>query len=90
MRKKPYPNSEDILKDKRKKVNISFSYPLVTKAYPSSLIIQDNILAQKERELRDQVKRDRDKEIELVIHRLESETTLSREESERAAGNCIK
>lgn len=47
-------------------------------------------MAQKERELRDQVKRERDKEIELVISRLESETTLTRDESERAAENRVK
>jgi 5-azacytidine-induced protein 1 len=47
-------------------------------------------LAQKERELREQVKRDRDKEIELVLSRLESETALTRDESERAADNRVK
>lgn len=40
--------------------------------------------------MREQVKRERDKEIELVISRLESETTLSREEAERTAENRVK
>jgi 5-azacytidine-induced protein 1 len=53
-------------------------------------VFKENVLAQKERELREQVKRDRDKEIELVISRLESETTLTRDESERAAENRVK
>lgn len=47
-------------------------------------------MIQKERELKEQVKRERDKEIELVISRLESESTLTREESDRAAENRIK
>ena len=47
-------------------------------------------MAQKERELREKVKRDRDKEIELVLSRLESETTLTRDEAERAAENRVK
>ena len=46
-------------------------------------------MAQKERELREKVKRDRDKEIELVLSRLESETTLTRDEAERAAENRV-
>ena len=54
------------------------------------IVFKENVLAQKERELREQVKRDRDKEIELVISRLESETTLTRDESERAAENRVK
>ncbi|XP_021358763.1 centrosomal protein of 131 kDa-like [Mizuhopecten yessoensis] len=51
---------------------------------------QDTWSMQKERELRDQVKRDRDKEIEMVISRLEDDATSSREECERAAENKIK
>ena len=51
---------------------------------------QENWVLQKERELKEQVKRERDKEIELVIGRLEAETTLAREEAERAADNRIK
>lgn len=45
---------------------------------------------QKERELKEQVKRERDKEIELLISRLESESALSREEADRTAENRIK
>lgn len=51
---------------------------------------QDTWVMQKERELRDQVKRDRDKEIELVIARLEDDATSSREECERTADNKLK
>ena len=51
---------------------------------------QENWIIQKERELKDQVKRERDKEIELLINRLESESTLGREEADRAAENRIK
>lgn len=47
-------------------------------------------MIQKERELKEQVKRERDKEIELLINRLESESTLAREEIDRAAENRIK
>ncbi|KAJ8318528.1 hypothetical protein KUTeg_003619 [Tegillarca granosa] len=47
-------------------------------------------MLQKERELKEQVRKDRDKEIELVITRLEEDATASREEAERAAENKIK
>lgn len=46
---------------------------------------QEAWLLNRERELREEVRRDRDKEIELVIHRLEADMTHAREESERAA-----
>lgn len=51
---------------------------------------QENWILQKERELKEQVKRERDKEIEVLILRLESESTLAREEADRAAENRIK
>ena len=51
---------------------------------------QENWIIQKERELKDHVKKDRDKEIELLIQRLEAESTTAREEVERAAENRIK
>ncbi len=51
---------------------------------------QENWASQKERELRDKLKRERDKEIELLIAKLETESTLSREECERTAENRIK
>ncbi|XP_046855295.1 centrosomal protein of 131 kDa-like [Xenia sp. Carnegie-2017] len=51
---------------------------------------QDAVLLQKERELKESVRESRDKEIELVIRRLEEETSLARDECERAAENRIK
>ncbi len=51
---------------------------------------QETVLVAKERELREQVRRDRDKEIELVITRLEDDAALSRDEAERAAENRVK
>jgi len=44
----------------------------------------------KERELKEQVKKERDKEIELVIQRLEEDNQTAREECERVADNRIK
>ena len=51
---------------------------------------QETWLVTKERELKEQVRRDRDKEIDLVIHRLEEDNTSAREECERVAQNRIK
>ena len=51
---------------------------------------QDNWSIQKEREIKDQLKRERDKEIEALIMRLETEATLAREEADRTAENRIK
>ncbi|XP_061197331.1 centrosomal protein of 131 kDa-like [Saccostrea echinata] len=51
---------------------------------------QETWMLQKERELKDQVRRDRDKEIEFVISRLEEDATASREETEKAADNKIR
>ncbi|KAI0220340.1 hypothetical protein LSAT2_028141 [Lamellibrachia satsuma] len=47
-------------------------------------------LMAKERELKDQVRRERDREIELVIQRLEEDNQAAREECERVAENRIK
>uniref|UniRef100_A0A8C3X2L0 Centrosomal protein 131 n=1 Tax=Catagonus wagneri TaxID=51154 RepID=A0A8C3X2L0_9CETA len=47
-------------------------------------------LLNRERELKEELRRGRDKEIELVIHRLEADMTLAREESERAAESRVK
>lgn len=47
--------------------------------------LQEAWLLNRERELKEEIRRGRDKEIELVIHRLEADMTLAREESERAA-----
>lgn len=51
---------------------------------------QENWATQKEREIRDQLKRERDKEIELLIGKLDAESTMTREETERTADNRIK
>lgn len=51
---------------------------------------QETWLVQKERELKEQVRRDRDKEIEMVIARLEEDNSSSRAECERTAENRIK
>ncbi len=51
---------------------------------------KESTFSQKEREMRDKLRNERDKEIELVIARLEAETTTSREETERAAENRVK
>ncbi|XP_072168019.1 centrosomal protein of 131 kDa-like [Diadema setosum] len=51
---------------------------------------QETWLLSKERDLKEQVRKDRDKEIELVITRLEDDAQSSREELERAAENRIK
>ena len=51
---------------------------------------QETYLMQKERELKEQVRKDRDKEIEMVIGRLEEDTQAMRDECERVAENRIK
>lgn len=51
---------------------------------------QETYLMQKERELKEQVRKDRDKEIEMVIGRLEEDTQATRDECERVAENRIK
>lgn len=44
----------------------------------------------RERELREELRRERDKEIELAIWTLEEETSKDKEECERAADNrCV-
>ncbi|XP_029455077.1 centrosomal protein of 131 kDa isoform X2 [Rhinatrema bivittatum] len=47
-------------------------------------------LLSRERELKEDVRKGRDKEIELVIQRLEAEMSTAKEECERAAENRIK
>ncbi|XP_069728573.1 centrosomal protein of 131 kDa isoform X2 [Phaenicophaeus curvirostris] len=47
-------------------------------------------LLSRERELREEVRKERDKEIELVIERLEADMSSAKEECERAAENRIK
>jgi 5-azacytidine-induced protein 1 len=51
---------------------------------------QETILASKERELREQMKQERDREIEKIITQLESDTTATKEETERTAENRVK
>ncbi|RUS74495.1 hypothetical protein EGW08_017746 [Elysia chlorotica] len=47
-------------------------------------------LVQKERELRDKIKKERDKEIELVIERLEEDASTIREDNERSTEQKIR
>uniref|UniRef100_A0A8C7WJD6 Centrosomal protein 131 n=1 Tax=Oncorhynchus mykiss TaxID=8022 RepID=A0A8C7WJD6_ONCMY len=47
-------------------------------------------LLSRERELKEEVRRGRDKEIELAIQRLEEETSGARDECDRAADNRVK
>ncbi|KFQ39202.1 5-azacytidine-induced protein 1, partial [Mesitornis unicolor] len=47
-------------------------------------------LLSRERELREETRKERDKEIELVIQRLEADMSTAKEECERAAENRIK
>ena len=51
---------------------------------------QEAHLLQRERELKESVKKDRNKEIELVIRQLEEDATAAREDCERVAENRIK
>ena len=51
---------------------------------------QETQLLTKERQLKEGVKDSRDKEIEMVISRLEEEATKNREEAEKTAENRIK
>lgn len=48
---------------------------------------QEAWLLSRERELKEELRRGRDKEIELAIWKLEEETSKDKEESERAADN---
>ncbi|XP_074116487.1 centrosomal protein of 131 kDa isoform X2 [Sminthopsis crassicaudata] len=51
---------------------------------------QEAWLLKRERELKDEVRKVRDKEIELVIQKLEADMTLTKEECEQTAENRIK
>jgi len=51
---------------------------------------QTKRISERETEIRDQCKRERDKEIELVIERLESDATQSRAELEQAMDNRLR
>lgn len=48
---------------------------------------QEAWLLSRERELREEMRKERDKEIELVIQRLEADMSSAKEECERAAEN---
>lgn len=52
---------------------------------PPPCVLQEAWLLTRERELKEEIRKGRDQEIELVIHRLEADMTLAKEESERAA-----
>ena len=51
---------------------------------------QEMMLANRERELREQMKQERDREIEKIIARFETDTTITKEETERTADNRVK
>ncbi|CAF1273302.1 unnamed protein product [Rotaria sp. Silwood1] len=51
---------------------------------------QETFLTSKERELREHMRRERDKEIEKIISQFESDTTMTKEEAERTAENRVK
>lgn len=51
---------------------------------------QTKQISEQETEIRNQYKRERDKEIELVIERLESDATQSRAELEQAMDNRLR
>lgn len=54
-------------------------------AEPRAPPLQEAWVLNRERELKEEIRRGRDKDIELVIRRLEADMTLAREESERTA-----
>ncbi len=56
----------------------------------NSLKKHEIILANKERELREQMKHERDKEIEKIISQFESDTTSTKDEVERNAEDRVK
>ena len=51
---------------------------------------QDTILLSREREMKERLRKERDMEIETVIHKLEEETAAIREECERTAEARVK
>lgn len=70
------------------------TFPRACEARPASVlgqilrplcVLQEAWLLTRERELKEEIRKGRDQEIELVIHRLEADMTLAKEESERAA-----
>ncbi|KAM9258174.1 LOW QUALITY PROTEIN: centrosomal protein of 131 kDa [Cariama cristata] len=59
-------------------------------AWEASYMKKEEAWLLRERELREEVRKERDKEIELVIQRLEADMSSAKEECERAAENRIK
>jgi 5-azacytidine-induced protein 1 len=51
---------------------------------------QEALLANKERELREQMKQERDREIERIIAQFENDTTSTQEEAEHTADTRVK
>jgi len=51
---------------------------------------QETIVTTKERQLREQMRQERDREIEKIINQLESDTTATKEEAEQAAETRVK
>jgi 5-azacytidine-induced protein 1 len=51
---------------------------------------QEALLANKERELREQMKQERDREIERIIAQFENDTTSTKEEAEHTADTRVK
>lgn len=51
---------------------------------------QEAVLLAREREMREQLRRERDAEIETVIQQLEHETAITKEECEKAAESRIR
>ncbi|KAK3910478.1 Centrosomal protein of 131 kDa [Frankliniella fusca] len=79
----------------RKQQNEMLQYREVVKAEKEAWMEtyqqqQKQSLVQTTNEIRDQLKRERDREIEVVIERLENEATISREEKEKLAENRLK
>nr|XP_037849225.1 centrosomal protein of 131 kDa isoform X4 [Chlorocebus sabaeus] len=63
---------------------------LERQAWEASCARKEAWLLNREQELREEIRKGRDKEIELVIHRLEADMALAKEESEKAAESRIK
>ncbi|XP_032097272.1 centrosomal protein of 131 kDa isoform X3 [Sapajus apella] len=63
---------------------------LERQAWEASSARKEAWLLNREQELREEIRKGRDKEIELVVHRLEADMALAKEESERAAESRIK
>ncbi|MEQ2212562.1 hypothetical protein XENOCAPTIV_001409, partial [Xenoophorus captivus] len=65
-------------------------YLLLIAESVSSVPLQEAWMLSRERELKEELRRERDKEIELAIWTLEEETSKDKEACERAADNRVK